>query len=151
MITDEVKNYINKSVLCWLATIDCDYMPNVSPKELFAFYDQDTLIIANIASPNSEKNILFISNVCVSFVDVFVQKGYKLKGKAVIHSNDSLLFEVYSQTIRNLFGDKFPFSTIIEIKVNTADKIIAPSYFLFSETTEDSQIKAAMKMYRVKP
>jgi predicted pyridoxine 5'-phosphate oxidase superfamily flavin-nucleotide-binding protein len=35
MITDDVKKYIDQSVLCWLATSNAQNEPNVSPKEMF--------------------------------------------------------------------------------------------------------------------
>ena len=75
MISVEIKNYIERSVLCWLATADAAGVPNVSPKEIFVPFGDDHLLIANIASPESVKNIRGNPHVCVSFVDVFVQKG----------------------------------------------------------------------------
>jgi predicted pyridoxine 5'-phosphate oxidase superfamily flavin-nucleotide-binding protein len=84
MITNEVKKYIDNSVLCWLATCSKDGEPNVSPKEMFTYKDENTLLIANIASPSSIANIQENPKVCVSFVEVFVQKGFKIKGNAII-------------------------------------------------------------------
>ena len=45
------------SVLCWLATVDDHGMPNVSPKEIFCCHGERELLIANIASPQSVRNI----------------------------------------------------------------------------------------------
>lgn len=151
MINSEVKKYINESVLCWLATSDSENIPNVSPKELFTYYNNDTLLIANIASPNSLKNIQSNKKVCVSFVNVFVQKGFKVKGEATIHKKNSSSFDIYYKSIRDLFGTKFPVSAIIEIKISRIDNIVAPSYFLFDNTTEENQIKNAMQVYKVTP
>lgn len=36
MFTKEVKEYIERSVLCWLATVDAAGHPNVSTKEVFS-------------------------------------------------------------------------------------------------------------------
>lgn len=74
MITQEVKNSIDKSVLCWLATANRKAEPNVSPKELFTDKNDRTLLIAQIASPRRIANIRKNPNVCLSFVDIFVQK-----------------------------------------------------------------------------
>ena len=82
MFTDEVKKSMAESVLCWLATVDDDGVTNNSPKEVFVPYGSNELLIADIASPNSVKNIIINPNVCVSFVHVFKQKGFKLKGVA---------------------------------------------------------------------
>ncbi len=76
MLNQEVKKYIDKSVLCWLATSNEDNEPNVSPKEVFTYRDEKTLLIGDIASPNSVKNIKSNPIVCVSFVEIFVQKGF---------------------------------------------------------------------------
>ena len=72
MLNDEIRDYANRSVLCWLATSSGDG-PSVSPKEIFACYGEDRVIIANIASPQSVQNVARDPRVCVSFVNVFSQ------------------------------------------------------------------------------
>jgi ribosomal-protein-alanine N-acetyltransferase len=53
MLSSEVQNSAAHSVLCWLATVDGNGQPNVSPKEIFAVFDTEHLVVANIASPTS--------------------------------------------------------------------------------------------------
>ena len=53
-------------VLGWLATVNANGEPNVSPKEIWKFDGVDRLLIANIASPTSASNILSNPNVCFS-------------------------------------------------------------------------------------
>ena len=65
MFNLEVIKYIEQSVLCWLATSDRDNFPNVSPKEMFTHFEENKLLIANIASPNSIANINVNNKVCV--------------------------------------------------------------------------------------
>ncbi|MFT4031458.1 MAG: pyridoxamine 5'-phosphate oxidase family protein [Siphonobacter sp.] len=151
MINDEVKKYIDKSVLCWLATCNKQNEPNVSPKEMFTYKDDTTLLIANIASPNSIANIKDNPNVCVSFVDVFVQKGFKVKGIATLIDRKEDSFNAEVKPLIDLFTDKFPIKSILKIKVTSADRIQAQSYFLTPDTTEKTQIESAMKTYKVKP
>ena len=62
MLSSEVQNSAAHSVLCWLATVDGNGQPNVSPKEIFAVFDTEHLVVANIASPTSVRNIEV--NVC---------------------------------------------------------------------------------------
>jgi predicted pyridoxine 5'-phosphate oxidase superfamily flavin-nucleotide-binding protein len=150
MFTPEVIKYIEQSVLCWLATSDKDNFPNVSPKEMFVQFEENKILIANIASPNSVANILENNNVCLSFVDVLVQKGFKIKGQAkIIYKNDTD-FEIKLKPLTTLYSDKFPISAIIEITAQKIESIMAPSYFLYSETTEEMQIKSAMDTYKLK-
>ncbi len=148
MLDETIIKYINQSVLCWLATSDKDNFPNVSPKEMFTFKGNDTLIIANIASPNSMNNILENTNVCVSFVDVFVQKGFKIKGQAKIIYKNEADFDLKVKPLIALYSDKFPISAVIEIKVQKVESIQAPSYFLFPEITENQKIDSALQTYK---
>ena len=151
MLTDEVKKYIDKSVLCWLATANRQKEPNGSPKELFTYSNDTTLLIAHLASPNSVANIRENPNVCVSFVDIFVQKGFKLKGTATLIQKNEAAFEAKVKPLTNVFPDKYPIKAVLEITVTKVDAIIAPGYFLYADTTEQSQIESAMRTYKVKP
>ncbi len=149
MLNDIIKKCINKSVLCWLATVNQHNEPNVSPKEMFTYQDNKTLLIAHLASPNSVANILHNANVCVSFVDIFVQKGFKIKGTATLISKPEREFQNVVQPLIKLFSDTFPIQAVIVIDIKTIETIQAPSYWLYPNTTEQNQIANAMKTYGV--
>jgi predicted pyridoxine 5'-phosphate oxidase superfamily flavin-nucleotide-binding protein len=151
MISNEVKKYIDESVLCWLATSNKENEPNVSPKEIFTYKGERIFLIANIASPNSIDNIKENSNVCVSFVNVFIQKGYKLKGTAILINKDDHDFKEKVKPLTDLFTGDFPIKSVIEIEIKKVDTIQAPSYFLYPDRTEQFQIESAMITYKVKP
>ena len=141
---------IESSVLCWLATSSIDHHPNVSPKEIFTHYNNDSIIIANIASPGSAKNINQNPYACVSFIDIFTQKGFKIAGRAmVLHPDDDGYQEMETLLIKMTAG-KFPFQSIFRIMCDQVRPIIAPRYRLFPETTEHDQIRSAMETYGVR-
>ena len=145
MLTDDILTYIDRSVLCWLATVDHDGMPNVSPKEAFAAYDPQTLLIAHIASPKSIRNIKNNPQVCVSFIDVFEQKGYKLKGKAEIVAPQSSEYQNLEKPLLEITQGNFPIRAIIRIHIQLAEPIIAPSYRLSPNQTVQSRMKMQCK------
>jgi len=150
MLTPDIKKYIDQSVLCWLATVSKDGIPNVSPKEMFTYLDAEHIGIAHIASPNSLRNIKANPNVCVSFVDVFVQKGYKLVGQAEIIKRTHPDFEKKAAKILAMAGTAFPVQALLNIKILKIGTILAPSYMMYPETTtEAAQIKSALKQYKV--
>lgn len=151
MISEAVKKYIDESVLCWLATSNRQNEPNVSPKEIFTYQDEKRLLIANVASPNSIENIKENPAVCVSFVNVFVQKGYKLKGTAILIDKNDSGFQAKVKPLIDLFTDQFPIQSVIEIEVKKVERIQAPSYFLYPDRTKQFQIESAMRTYKVKP
>jgi predicted pyridoxine 5'-phosphate oxidase superfamily flavin-nucleotide-binding protein len=137
-------------VLCWLATVDASGQPNVSPKEVFAVLDERHLVIAHIASPTSVKNVLQNPKVCVSLIDIFVQKGWKLLGHTqYVHSSDEV-FDDYAKPLLPLAGDQFKIQGVFVVTVVQVQPILAPSYLFYPEaTTEQLQIEAALKTYGV--
>ena len=146
----DIYRLAQSAVLCWLATVDKKGQPNVSPKEVWILMDSNQLLIANIASPQSVRNIRECPSVCISFVDIFRQKGYQLKGKAVIYSERDSEFTRLAEPLRKIAGEAFPFSQLICAQIETVKPILAPSYVLYpDDTTEASQIEAARGRYGV--
>ena len=143
----EVKQYIEDSVLCWLATSSADNLPNVSPKEVFTHYEDAFIIVANIASPQTVRNIRENPKVCVSFIDILVQKGYQLKGEAEIAEPTFAGYTEMEKKLTAITGGKFTFATITRIKIQSAKQILAPSYLLFPDTKEEDQRASAKKRY----
>lgn len=152
MLSPEVQNSAAHSVLCWLATVDESGQPNVSPKEIFIAFDTEHLVIANIASPTSVRNIEGNPLVCVSFIDIFVQKGFKVTGTARnVHLQDTE-FSRWAPPLMAKAGPRFPIHSVMVVRATAIDPILAPSYRLYStETTEQSQAAAAMLAYGVQP
>lgn len=151
MSQEEIQYFVHSSVLCWLATSNEKNEPNVSPKEMFVWSKESTLLIAHIASPQSVKNIKENSNVCVSLLDIFRQKGVKLKGLAKVIFKEDLDFGIKLEEITAHFSDKYPIKAIIEVQIKGAERILAPSYLYFPEITEESQVASTMSTYGVKP
>ena len=152
MIDELVKQSIKSSVLCWLATVDESGQPHVSPKEVFAAFDERHLVVAHIASPHTVRNIASNPKVCLSFVDVFVQKGFKIQGSAQIVQSNHVDYSKWAEPLLGMVAGKFKIPSVIIVQVERVDPILAPSYqFYPDETTEQSQIEAAMQRYGVKP
>lgn len=150
MLSKEIKETLKESVLCWLATANSAGEPNVSPKEMFIPYGDKHLLIANIASPVSVGNIRENPRVCVSFIQIFKQKGFKLEGVGgILEAGD----EGYAEKVALLKqsgGEGFPIKGIIQVEVTSVSPIIAPSYWLFPDkTTEATQIEQSLNTYGV--
>jgi predicted pyridoxine 5'-phosphate oxidase superfamily flavin-nucleotide-binding protein len=148
-LTKEIKESIDKSVLCWLATVSAENMPNVSPKEIFNYFGTDKVIIANIASPQTVCNIKSNENVCISFIDILLQKGFQIKGKAEIIDETDTEFLAMEKILSKMTEGKFPFKSITKITIAQVKRIIAPKYILYPETTEIEQIENAKKVYGI--
>lgn len=152
MLSSEVLDCASRSVLCWLATVDEVGQPNVSPKEIFACFDSAHLVIANLASPGSARNVEINPRVCVSFIDVFVQKGLKVFGTAQNIRRQDAGYAHWSSPLQAKAGTRFPIHSVLVIRAKAIEPILAPSYRLYAaETSEQLQIESAMRAYGVQP
>lgn len=151
-LNESVREAARRSVLCWLATVDAEGQPNVSPKEVWAVFDDRHVVVANIASPVSARNIAQQPQVCLSFVDVFVQKGFKLVGEAREVHAPNPEFAAWAAPLLAMVGQRFAIRSVLVMRVTSVAAIVAPSYrFYPDDTTEASQIEAAMRAYNVHP
>lgn len=151
MLRDEHEHLLDKSVLCWLATASADGEPSVSPKEIFTHRGGTTLLIANIASPRSARNVRENPRVCVSCLDVFTQKGLQLRGSALLVTDTDPGFASLAEPLTVMTLGRFPFVSLFQVTIEAVKSILAPSYLFYPETTEDQQVRSAMQSYGVQP
>ena len=149
VVTDAARRAIESSVLCWLATVSEENVPNVSPKEAFAYGGRNRIWVANIASPITVRNIRACPDVCISFLDIFTQKGYKIHGRAKILDAESEENHPALERLASIVGGKFKILSVIEIEARAASPIVAPSYRFFPETTETEMVKQSLASYGV--
>lgn len=147
----DVQRLVEESVLCWLATSSAAGQPSVSPKEIFSVFNDDSIVIANIASPNSARNIQENPRACASFVNVFTQKGYQLQGCALCLRKGDDGFREIEEVLLEMTQGKFPFKSVFRVMVEQVNEILAPRYRLYPETTEQDQVSSAMVRYGVRP
>ena len=140
MLTEDQRRLVEKSV-SWLATASSTGEPGVSPKEVFTLVGEDTLVIANIASPNSAKNVRQNPSVCVSCLDIFTQKGVQLRGRASLVTDANEEFPALAAPLKQMVGDRFPFASLFRVVIEHVKPILAPSYLYYpGTTTEEDQI-----------
>ena len=149
MFNAEFHRLRHSSILCWLATVDGSGQPNVSPKEVFAAVGDRHLVFANIASPTSVRNVLSGSRACASFIDIFVQKGYKVSGPAKYIRRDSTEFAQWGDILVEIAEPKFSVHGLILVQAERVEPIVAPSYRLDPNLSEVSQVTSAMKTYNI--
>ena len=144
-----VKKEFEKFVLCWLATASKEGLPNVSPKELFICPNSNEIWIANIASPQSIRNIRENPYVCISGIDIWTQKGLQCKEKAEIFELQSKNFSKMEPFFQEINPDQYRILQIIKIQIESSREILAPSYVFNPKTSEASQIRASKQRYKI--
>src|SRR5262245_31994170 len=82
MITPDMRRIVEEQRLGFVATVNADGTPNVSPKATFVVLDDATIGFGDIRSPGTIRNLKSKPAVEVNFVDPFVRKGYRFAGTA---------------------------------------------------------------------
>lgn len=82
---------------------------------------------------------------------MFKQKGFKLRGKARLVQRTDADHAPLLAEIHKLGNENDPVRCIMEVRVEATEQILAPSYWLMPETTEEAQVQQAMETYGVRP
>ena len=126
ILTAEIKEFVKKQKLGFIATVCPDGTPNLSPKGTTTVWDDEHLVFADIHSPGTIKNLLINPSIEINVVDVFIRKGYRFKGIAKVFSEGPLFEEVIS-----FYGDaakKYKIKNIVLIKVERILPLLSPVY-----------------------
>lgn len=126
ILTTEIKDFVKKAKLGFVATVCPDGTPNLSPKGTTIVWDDEHLAFADIYSPGTVNNLLTNPAIEINVVDVFIRKGYRFKGIANVYSQGSI-FEEVTSFFRNA-GSKYSIKNIILVKVDRVLPIKSPAY-----------------------
>ena len=121
--------------LCFVATVNEDGSPSVSPKGTVRVWDADQLVFADVASPKTVANIARDDRVHVNVVDHFARRGWRFAGRARVTDDDAIL-----EAIRAEYpGEAYPFEQAVLVRVETAHELVSPSYALGKD---EAQLRA---------
>ena len=131
-ISDEIKHFLERQKLGFVATISPDNTPNVSPKGTILAWDDEHLIFADIRSPQTISNLENNPSVEINVVDPILRKGYRFKGKGMILKDNeefSKILKFYEEK-----GIKSKINAVVIVKVDTLSEVTSHLYDLgFSE------------------
>jgi predicted pyridoxine 5'-phosphate oxidase superfamily flavin-nucleotide-binding protein len=126
ILTQEIKDFIERVKLSFVATVCPDGTPNLSPKGTTTVWDQEHLVFADIHSPGTTENIQSNPSVEINIVDVFLRKGYRFKGTATILSQGLLFEQILS--VYKTRGLKSAVKNIILVKIQKIQSVFSPAY-----------------------
>ena len=127
-ITQEIREFVNKVKLGFVATVSPDGTPNLSPKGTTIAWDDYYLAFADIHSPGTVANLLNNPSIEINVVDIFTRKGYRFKGIGEVHSNGTIFESIVSYY--RVSGSKHVIKNIVFIKVDRIIQLISPAYDL---------------------
>jgi len=126
-ISDEIKNFIERQKLGFVATVSPNGTPNVSPKGTILVWE-NSVIFADIKSPQTMINLEKNPMVEINVVDPLLRKGYRFKGKArILRENDEFtkILKHYQDK-----GIKSKINAIVKVQIETLSEITSPLYDL---------------------
>jgi uncharacterized protein len=126
ILTTEIKEFVRKQKLGFVATVCPDGTPNLSPKGTTTVWDDEHLVFADIHSPGTVNNLLINPAVEINVVDTFIRKGYRFKGTGKVLSEGPLFEEVIS--FYRTVGSNYPIKNIVLIKVEKILSVVSPVY-----------------------
>ncbi|KAF6246601.1 flavin-nucleotide-binding protein [Nitrosopumilus sp. b3] len=142
MITHEIKDFLDLQKLGYVATVNSDGAPNLSPKGTIVGWTDKTLAFADIRSPDTMNNLQTNPHVEINVIDPLVRKGYLFKGEAQI-IRDKILFEKILNHYRDK-GVKSPINSIVLVTVSDVSKVTSPLYDL---GISEGEIKSKWKKH----
>jgi len=131
-IGDEIKHFLERQKLGFVATVSPDNTPNVSPKGTILAWDDEHLIFADIKSPQTISNLENNPSVEINVIDPILRKGYRFKGQGkILKDNEefSKILKFYEEK-----GTKSKINAVVMVKVDILSEVTSPLYDLgFSE------------------
>ncbi|MEM9716032.1 MAG: pyridoxamine 5'-phosphate oxidase family protein [Pseudomonadota bacterium] len=120
---------IEKVRLGFVATVTPGGRPSVSPKGTFVVLDDETIAFAEIRSPQTVTNLTQNPQLEINFVDQFIRKGVRIRGKASFIRPDA---EGWSDVF-SVFEAIWPTLThrmnlIVKIPVDEVKPLSTPPY-----------------------
>jgi len=83
-LTEDMKRVVEEQRLAFVATVDTDGTPNLSPKGTITVLDDDHLMFADLASPRTVENLGRNASIELNVVDPVTRTGYRFKGRGVV-------------------------------------------------------------------
>ena len=125
-IGPEARRVVEEQRLCFVATVNEDGTPNLSPKGTIGVLDDDHLAFGDIRSPRTVQNLRERPAIEINVLDPIGRKGYRFRGTAEI-VDPGPRFGALEATFRAR-GLAHPFQCVVVVKVERAEPVISPAY-----------------------
>ena len=129
---------VEEQKIGYVATVNSDGTPNLSPKGTFIVLDESHLMFGEVRSPNTVKNIADNPVVEVNFVDIFARKGLRCRGQARFIREFDEEFDKLMPPFRIQWGDELCslFHGIVVIELESTSMMLSPAYDIGSKEAD---------------
>ena len=150
-ITTDMEAIVKQAILSFVATVNEDGTPNLSPKASLTIRD-GALYFADIASPRTILNLQRNPAVEINVVDIFQRRGYRFKGLAVILPPGDGAFFMIADWVRAMNGPEYPVDHVVRIETISIKSLLSPAHVFANPPRDQEEIKQTYyQKYDVKP
>ena len=128
MLTPEMLSIIKVHPLGFVASLNADGTPNLSPKGTFLALDDTHVAFGHIRSPRTVANLKRNPVLEICFLDVLARKSVKVRGSAEIIERDSEGGRALDRAFE-AWGEYAPLiKAYVRVTVTSAALITSPGY-----------------------
>ena len=122
----DVRRVVDEQRLCFVATVNPDGTPNLSPKGSIRVWDDQHLLFGDIRSPVTIRNLENAPAIEINVVDPISRKGYRFRGTAEILRTGTR----YDQAAAFLkqSGVSGAFGAVVSVLVEAVSPVVSPAY-----------------------
>jgi predicted pyridoxine 5'-phosphate oxidase superfamily flavin-nucleotide-binding protein len=128
-ITGDMEAIIKQAILSFVATVNEDGTPNLSPKASLTIRN-GVLFFADIASPQTIANLKRNPAIEINVVDIFQRRGYRFKGQALVLSLGSDDYSMIADWVRTTNGPEYPVDHVVKIEITSTSPLMVPAFTL---------------------
>ncbi len=150
-ITADMETIIKQAILSFVATVNEDGSPSVSPKASLTVVN-GVLYFVDIASPRTVLNLRLNPAIEINVVDIFQRRGYRFKGCALILRPNEEEFLVVANWVRAVNGPEYPVNHVVKIETTSITPLLSPAHAFADPPRNQDEIRSTyLKKYGVKP
>ncbi|MGE0237453.1 MAG: pyridoxamine 5'-phosphate oxidase family protein [Parvibaculaceae bacterium] len=143
MLTEDMRSLIATYPLGFVASVNPDGTPNLSPKSTFVVLNDRQLVFGHIRSPRTMSNIAERPTIEINFLDVLARKAVKVRGRAHMFARSAPEFADLFAALAGWTGYTDIMKAVVRVDIDTASLILSPAYDLgHTEAQLRAQYKA---------
>jgi hypothetical protein len=147
LLNPEMRRVVEEQRLGFAATICEDGTANLSPKGTVTILDDDRLMFADLASPQTVKNLRTNSSIEINVVDQVIRKGFRFKGRGIVVEPGERFDQLLERFIsggRAVRDPKARIRHIVVIEVERALPLVSPAY---DDEVTEAEVSARWERY----
>jgi predicted pyridoxine 5'-phosphate oxidase superfamily flavin-nucleotide-binding protein len=130
MLTNELKAIIAANPLGFVASVNADGTPNLSPKGTFVILDDAHLGFGHIRSPHTMANIAKRPAVEINFLDVLARKAARIAGVCDIVERGGADFNELYAAFESWGEYAKIMKALVSVRITKASLVLSPAYDL---------------------